>query len=270
MPPKILRYISKNWVRNLLRAGVTTVAILLLVIHWVFPDLRLDASAIFLVVIAALPWLPQIVRSIEFPGGFKIEVADIKAVTEKILGGNDSLSGEALIGGTKLDITQIELPVEEARAPDSIPATVLREQASDQSKAVEMLRNIAPTQPGIALVALRNEIEDRLLKLARAGKFRWWHDSAPSSEMTLLCLLHENLISVTEAAGFKELIALGNAAANGVPVSAEAVEYALDVTPQIFAAIANCERSPRVMPRGGPSLAIGGYVGKAEREYGFE
>lgn len=270
MVPKILPSIGRNWIRTLLRAGVTGVAILLLVIHLFFPDLRLDASAVFLVVIAALPWLPQIVRSIEFPGGFKIEVADIKAVTEKILGGNDDSLSAEIPEEAKLDLSRIELPVAEAQRRDSIPTDVSREQASDENKIVEMLRNIAPTQPRIALVELRNEIENRLLKLARAGKFIWWHNSAPSSEMTLLCLVHENLISVVEAAGFRELIALGNAAANGVPVSPEAIEYALNVTPQIFGAITNCERAPRRMPTAGSGYEIGGFVGAADRDSGAQ
>ena len=54
--------------------------------HIVWPELKIDAITIALLVIATLPWLAPLVKSIELPGGWKLEFAQIsKQLIEKTI-----------------------------------------------------------------------------------------------------------------------------------------------------------------------------------------
>ena len=52
-----------------------TISLLALVIalaHLIWPDIRIDAITVTLLVVAVLPWLSSVFKSIELPGGLKI------------------------------------------------------------------------------------------------------------------------------------------------------------------------------------------------------
>jgi hypothetical protein len=55
--------------------AISGAALVLLVLHVLFPNLGIDATATGLLVLAALPWLLPFVKTFELPGGTKIEVA---------------------------------------------------------------------------------------------------------------------------------------------------------------------------------------------------
>jgi hypothetical protein len=44
---------------------------------------RIDAITLALLVIAAIPWLRPLFKSLELPGGLKVEFQDVKNVTER-------------------------------------------------------------------------------------------------------------------------------------------------------------------------------------------
>lgn len=60
-------------IKILLSAG----AVLLLIIHLVWPQLQIDAVTLGLALFAALPWLPAILESAELPGGWKVEFREL-------------------------------------------------------------------------------------------------------------------------------------------------------------------------------------------------
>ena len=54
-------------------ATITIVALFLAAIHLIFPGAKIDAVTLTLFAIAVLPWLGSIFRSVEFPGGLKVQ-----------------------------------------------------------------------------------------------------------------------------------------------------------------------------------------------------
>lgn len=58
-------------------------AILLLIIHLVWPQLQIDAITLGLALFAALPWLPAVLESAELPGGWKVEFRELAAQQSK-------------------------------------------------------------------------------------------------------------------------------------------------------------------------------------------
>jgi hypothetical protein len=58
----------------LLKTLIPAGAVVLLVLHMLRPDWEIDAVSIGLLVVAALPWLPAFVESLELPGGVKLEL----------------------------------------------------------------------------------------------------------------------------------------------------------------------------------------------------
>jgi hypothetical protein len=68
-----------------IRWSITLLCIALLIGHQFWPGLKLDLPSTILIVVAILPWLAPVIKSVELPGGFKIELQEIKAATEKVL-----------------------------------------------------------------------------------------------------------------------------------------------------------------------------------------
>ena len=68
---------------------VTVVAVILLVARLIWPSLKIDAVALGLLAIAVVPWLSSLIRSAEFPGGWKVEFRDVQSAGTKITGTDD-------------------------------------------------------------------------------------------------------------------------------------------------------------------------------------
>ena len=67
-----------------LRQIITLGALLLALMHVIWPALAIDAVTVFLIAISILPWLADLVKSLEFPGGWKVEFPE---VSRKIIEG---------------------------------------------------------------------------------------------------------------------------------------------------------------------------------------
>jgi hypothetical protein len=112
---------------NSLRAAITLLAFILLTVHLIWPELKVDSVSVILLIVALLPWVTSIIESAKLPGGWEIKFRDIQAAGNKIANG-------------KLDknITLIE------------PSFI----------------QVSEDDPNLALVALRIEIEKRIRSLA--------------------------------------------------------------------------------------------------------
>ena len=55
---------------------VSTLALSAIALNYFRPDL-FTATTTLLIVIAVLPWISSLIKSVEFPGGFKIEFQDL-------------------------------------------------------------------------------------------------------------------------------------------------------------------------------------------------
>ena len=69
----------------LLKSVITLPALLLALAHLIYPALNVDAITVTLLIIALVPWLSAIFKSLEFPGGWKIEFREIKEQVKSII-----------------------------------------------------------------------------------------------------------------------------------------------------------------------------------------
>jgi len=113
----------------ILKAVITVIAAVGLVVHIVFPSLSIDSISLGLLIIAVLPWLVPLVKAAELPGGFKIEFQDVKAAADQVAAGAP-------------EVAAIPPP------PEPLYLSILEQ------------------DPGLALVGLRIDIEKRLRALA--------------------------------------------------------------------------------------------------------
>ena len=100
---------------------VSILFIALAILHVFFDGVTIDGIAIILLVLASLPWMFPYLKSLELPGGVKIELKDIQKAVEKVSDGNDS--------------------------------------SESQNSDYDYLNIISAHDPNLALVAIRIEIE---------------------------------------------------------------------------------------------------------------
>jgi hypothetical protein len=93
----------------------------LAVLHIFVATITIDAIAIVLLVLASLPWMFPYLKSLELPGGVKIELKDVQQAIDKVSEGEDG--------------------------------------PSPQDSEYDYLRVISAHDPSLALVAIRIEIE---------------------------------------------------------------------------------------------------------------
>jgi len=199
-------------------------AFVLVVLHLVWPKLAIDPVTIALIVLVILPWLGPIikglassgVKNVELPGGIKIELADIKSATDKVIGGR----------------ANITLPMLQLRATGSVsePKDIEVEQkiAADP---LAYIQEVASADSNLSLVAFRIEIEKRLRLLA---KFASVNTEKIALNQLIRMLQDKKILSPPMASGLMELIGFGNRAAHGVEVSKEASAWVLDIGPSII------------------------------------
>jgi len=180
------------------KIAISTVCVILGAAHLIWPDVKVDMATLVLLVVAILPWLAAVIRSVELPGGFKIELQDVKAATEKVTGGKAAGAGPA---------------------------------QPPMGEDIQFLRDVAGTDPNLALVGLRIEIERRLSQLAELAQIP---STRRSAGVMLRDLIAREQIDRQTAAGLGDLIALGNQAAHGAEVSSNAAAWALDTSPLIL------------------------------------
>ncbi len=89
--------------------------------HIFLDTVTIDAIAIVLIVLASLPWVFPYLKTLELPGGVKIELKDVKSAVEQVSSGTEA--------------------------------------SSSDGDAYEYLQVVSAHDPNLALVAIRIEIE---------------------------------------------------------------------------------------------------------------
>jgi Domain of unknown function (DUF4145) len=187
------------------KIAISLCVLTLIILHLARPTLRIDYITVCLAVVAALPWLSDLVHSIEIPGGFKIELRDVKNATRKVL---SATPPNRKTGG---------------RQPIETDVAVVRR-----------LRPLAVVNPRLALVGIRIETEETLRAIAQKEGIQ---NTAQSAGSLLRELEKRGKLPSEVVAGLRELISLGNRAAHGTNVTQEAAEWALDHAPGVLAAL---------------------------------
>lgn len=176
---------------------ISAIASLLALGHAIFPSVRIDAVSLTLLLVAVLPWLGFIFKSVELPGGLKVEYPALERAGE-----------EAAKAGLL-----------------STPKKRIEESA---------YLAIAEEDPNLALAGLRIEIERRLREIA---KKRGLQGDRLGIGQLLQLLRKNNAISRQEDSVLSELIGLLNKAVHGAEVDSRAAQWAIDVGPRLLSTL---------------------------------
>lgn len=192
----------------LIKIVITIVALILALLHQFVPAAKIDSITLLLICVAIIPWILSYLRSFEIPGVMKIELADTKAATDKI--------------------TRIPQPGTTTLSIKTYPPTLKVEPSGDPFLT---LRSVYESDPNLALVGFRIEIEKRIRELAHAYEL----STVGIPPQSLVQQLTKNgVIPRDTGSGLMEMIALGNRAAHGVSVSPDAAAWLLDIGPSIL------------------------------------
>jgi len=178
-----------------LRSWVTLGALAIALAHIVFPRLAIDAVALVLIVVAVVPWLAPLFKSVQIPGGWKVEFQELQDVAAK--------AGDA----------------------------GLLSHAPPAAEAEYAFQSVAERDPNLALAGLRIELEKRLVRLAEANGI----GTAMQGMGRLLGeLARRGILSEDEESVLSDLVHLLNAAVHGASVDPRATEWAMDVGPLLI------------------------------------
>jgi hypothetical protein len=179
-----------------LRQVITLGALVLALVHLIWPRLAIDSITLVLLVIALLPWLAPIFKSLEFPGGWKIEFQELQKAAQK---------------------------AEEAG--------LLAPAAHVAGEMDYAFQRAADQDPNLALAGLRIEIEKRLVALAQKKGL----DARSKGMRQLLRVLSEQHVLDPEASSaLADLTGLLNSAVHGALVDPQAAAWAMNIGPRLL------------------------------------
>lgn len=182
---------------------ITSSAILVGLIHLIFPDLKIDAILITLIIIAIIPWLEPLLKSVELPGGLKVEFKDLK-----------QLEGEAKKAGL----------IKEA------PLSEITTNTKSNSDTYSFIEIVEKNQE-LALVGFRIEIEKRLRHLADKYSIK----SNRFSIIRLIEALAKNeILTTAEMTSLKDMINTLNHAAHGMDYDQRNANWVIENGPKIL------------------------------------
>ena len=138
---------TRKWMRWLITIAAVGVA----GAHLVWPNATIDGVTATLLLVALLPWLQPLFKSLQLPGGVKVEFQDLEKVA--------------------------------ARAD---AAGLLSNPVPPDQQAPYSFQMIATADPNLALAGMRIELERRLVQLARSRG----HEDVPRSIGQLLDYLN--------------------------------------------------------------------------------
>lgn len=185
-----------------IQISTTVVSILIIVVHIIWPSLKIDAINLTLIIVATIPWLAPLFKSLELPGGLKFEFQELKRVEK-----------EAKAAGLVTDE-----PV--------------------KAKQKYIFMELVGSNPQLALAGLRIELEKSLKTLAEQNKTEGYVESRHSSISIIMRNLYEKqIISHQENTALSDMIATLNRAVHGEELDHRATQWAIDIGPQILDSI---------------------------------
>jgi hypothetical protein len=191
-----------------LQALISAGALLIALAHLIWPQVKIDAITIALIVIAIVPWLAPLFKSLELPGGVKLEFQELQRAT---------------IAAQQAGLLPSETIV---RMPEDVPK---RPEALDADKYTFQV--VANVDPNLALAGLRIEIEKRLFRLAVVSGIE---PRRRGMGGLLRDLRHHDVLGRQEQDVLERLSVLLNNAVHGALVDERGAAWAADVGPPLL------------------------------------
>jgi hypothetical protein len=201
--------VSISWLKAIISLG--GIGVILLRIY--YPDLKIDAITLGLIIVVVLPWLSELIESAKFPGGWEVKFRDVSAAGQKVTKSVPPPGGAGPSDGSP------------PRPPSPLPPT-------PPSPASAFLL-VWDQDSNLALVGLRIEIESRVRKLA---KEKGMVPSRPLTEL-LRQIRQEQLLPEDMVNGLYDLVEAGNKAAHGARVQEGIATWAREEAPKILSAL---------------------------------
>lgn len=181
--------------RKVIQFSITGVAIVLAIVHLKFPDLKIDLITILLLVISILPWLSPLFKSIELPGGLKVEFSELKNA--------------------------------EAKAKK---AGLIKDTPLDKEVKYSFLK-VVSIDPNLALTGLRIEIEKALIQICEKHNI----PAERQGVGQLMRILSERqIINRQENAALLDMLSTLNRAAHGHGYDERIGDWAIEFGPKLL------------------------------------
>lgn len=183
-----------------LKQVITLLALIVALIHLLFPKVAIDGITLGLIVLAILPWLSPIIKSLELPGGFKVELQELQKATDRA---------------------------------DSVGLLSKTQGVTDSSLRYSF-QTLAESDPNLALAGLRIEIEKRLSKLA---ELKGLDVGRKGVGILLRNLADKQIISASEQSVLADMVGLLNSAVHGAKVDSNTADWAINIGPRLLSAL---------------------------------
>lgn len=174
-------------------------AVAISVVHIIWPDLKIDAITLTLVILAIVPWMAPIFKSLEFPGGWKLEFQE--------------------------ELARVRQEAEVAGLIDS---------RSMKNNVEYGFMEIAESNPGLAMAGLRIEIEKSLKAIAKHEGIEF---KRYGINFLIRGLYEKQIISNQEKAALADIIGTLNRAVHGEELDYHATLWVIDIGPQILSSL---------------------------------
>jgi hypothetical protein len=107
--------------RRRLGVLVTVMAIGAIVVHTIVPSLKSDTLTLVLVVVALLPWLGNLLESVELPGGWKVQY---RGLEERVENTEKATARAGTQAAEAASTAQVAIGVAGTKLPDTTRATM--------------------------------------------------------------------------------------------------------------------------------------------------
>jgi hypothetical protein len=138
-----------------LKALVTAAALVVAAVHIWVPSTTVDAITLALFVVAVIPWLQPIFKTIKLPGGFELTLQELKQEVK-------NATGAAQSAERKADLAVSGLTAQATGQPDRGVESVPEQRMAELSQAYEDIRSkqtAGPTRTQAMTEVIRKMIE---------------------------------------------------------------------------------------------------------------
>ena len=185
---------------------ITVLALVFALTHLLWPNLSIDNITIFLLAVAVLPWLIPLIRSVEGPGGWKLEFQELQQAK------NEADKAGLLITSTK-------------------NGTEKAKRKSIKALPLYSFELVLDQDPNLALAGLRIELEKRLVQIATS---RGLNVEKMGVGSLLRVLNQKQALSQEESSVLADMIGLLNSAVHGAKVDKRAFDWAVEIGPKLL------------------------------------
>ena len=176
---------------------ITVIALAFIITHLIWPTIKIDAITITLVIVAIIPWLAPLFKSIELPGGLKFEFQELRQIEKS------------------------------ARRVGLIKTN----QNTEVTKKDYSFLAIADQDSNLALAGLRIEIEKRIKQIAKDSQI----EPKRRGIIHLLRKLGEvNILNFEERAVIADMLVVLNKASHGETYDERVANWVIDIGPKIL------------------------------------